>query len=308
MIWFFWDGGVSSTRLKIMQDCVNSTIYFNDEEVVVMSNTLNQSDFKCEVRKWDASIFEGTPIPISLYEKLYKNTSPREKSDLIRLALLYKFGGSYIDTDDLGIRKMSNKSNVVCRSYDPHTAWYNKIKDEECIPGTRKEIRGYDHIPTFPRNDCWQNFEPKTNFLKNLLTDKRVLEGEKAIFICDDFSWQSLTLEYLKKHPETNYSLTLLYLYESHVAASSVWDMGAHGGEMHDLYKILPDITLYPHGKYLCTEKTALEFYEKVINIYPDVSHLWLHDKDMNPDWLKRDYKEKELISTWILKYVREKI
>ena len=92
------------------------------------------------------------------------------------------------------------------------------------------------------------------------------------------------------------------------MAASSVWDMGAHGGEMHDLYKALPDITLYPHGKYLCTEKTALEFYEKVINLYPDVSHLWLHDKDMNPDWLKSGYKEKELISTWIMKYVREKI
>jgi hypothetical protein len=38
------------------------------------------------------------------------------------------------------------------------------------------------------------------------------------------------------------------------------------------------------------------------------MSHLWLHDKDMNADWLKTDLGENELISTWIIDYVRAKI
>jgi hypothetical protein len=94
-IYFFWDGGISETRLRIMRDCVYSTRFFNpDRQVVVISNSLTTEHFKgVEVRKWGLDLFEGTPIPISLVEKLYLNTSPREKSDMVRMALLYKYGG-----------------------------------------------------------------------------------------------------------------------------------------------------------------------------------------------------------------------
>jgi hypothetical protein len=206
---------------------------------------------------------------------------------------------------------MSDTPNLVCRSYDPHTAWYNKIPDEGCINGRYREFRGYDEIFMFPRNDCWQNFVPKSDFLHDLLSDNRIQKGEKAIYICDDFSWQSLTLDHLKTHlpkRDVAYGLTLLYLYEGHVSVSSHWDMGCYGGEMHDLWHTLPGWDKQQWGHYRCSQKVALDFYNTLCEKYPVMSHLWLHDKDMNSDWIKTDLGENELISTWIIDYVRAKI
>lgn len=310
MIWFFWDGGISPTRLRIMNDCIKSTMHFNpDRKVVLVSNTIQQEQVPCEVRKWDLSLFEGTPISPDLFKRCYIDAPVcdiRMISDIVRMVLLWKYGGSYIDSDDLCIKKMSDTKNMVCRSYDPHTCFYNQIKDEDCISGKWREIRGYDHIPMFPRNDCWQNFEPENPFLTDLLTDPRIQNNTKPIGICDGFSWQSLTMEYLKKHlpmHDVTFALTLAYLYEGHVSVSSVWDRGAYGGEFVDFWKSLPNQG-EPWGQYKCTQSTAMTVLNK-LREYPNVSHLWLHDKDGNPDWLKADLSEKELVSTWIINEIR---
>ena len=287
-----------------MQDCVYSTKYFNsDREICIYSNSLDRKDFiGVDIVKWDISLFDDTPIPKSL-AAMFISGGHRDLSDLLRLVLLYKFGGSYIDTDDLCIRKMSEQKNLICRSYDPHTCFYNKIKDEDCLSGTMREIGGYDDIPIFPRNDCWQNFEPKHPFIESLLSDPRVQSRTQPIDICGEYSWQSLTLENCKKRTDYTLGLALLYLYESHVSVCSGWDRGDRG-EMHDIYRSLPDFKLYPHGQYRCTKETALEFLN-TLNKYPYLSHLWLHDKDMNPDWL-REPREIELLSTQILNIIRK--
>ena len=312
MIWFFWEGGISPTRLRIMQDCIDSTKYFNpDRKIVVVSNTLTNEQIKnAEVKKWDLTLFEETPISPELFKRCYIDAPVndiRAISDIIRMVLLWKYGGSYIDSDDLCIGKMSETPNIVCRSYDPHTCFYNKIADDDCISGKWREIRGYDHIPMFPRNDCWQNFEPQNPFLTDLLNDYRIQNNTKPIGICDSFSWQSLTLEYLKKHLPTHdvtFGLTLAYLYEGHVSVSSIWDMGARGGEFVDFWKELPDVNYQGWGQYRCDKNTALQVLDK-LRSYPYVSHLWLHDKDGNPDWLKSDMGETELVSTWIINHIR---
>lgn len=312
MIWFFWEGGISPTRLRIMQDCVYSTKHFNpDREIIILSNSLSQDDFKgVEVRKWDLSLFKDSPISPQMIDTYYLNAWARDLSDITRMVVLWKYGGSYVDTDDICIKKMSDTPNLVCRSYDPHTCFYNKIADHDCINGKWREIRGYDHIPTFPRNDCWQNFTPQNEFLTDLLNDERIQNSKKSIGICDDFSWQSLTMEYLKKHlplDNVNYGLTLAYLYEGHVSVSSHWDRGAYGGEFHDICKKLPDWDTQQWGFYKCKQDDALTILE-ALRGYPNVSHLWLHDKDGNPDWLKGDFQEKELISTWIINKIRDEI
>jgi hypothetical protein len=320
-IFFFWGGDISESRLKILQDCVYSTRVFNPTRPIYMVSNSIQEDmldpkFNIQIYRWDDTLFDDLPIPKDHIEKHYLKAHPRELSDLIRLVLLYKFGGSYIDTDDLAIKALApiaNK-NIVCRSYDPHTCHYNKLTPEDCIDGIHREIRGYDHIQMFPRNDCWVNFEPRSLFIQDILSNEKIAGAEKAIYIGDDFSWQSLTLDTCKKHiasiGETyNLALTLMYVYEDFVSASSYWDRCLYGGEMCDLWNEMDGVKDMEWGFYKCSKSTALDYLEKVRSIYPCVSHLWLHSKDMNKDWLLPELTEdKYQVSTWIYQNIKERI
>lgn len=312
-IFFYWDGPISSTRLKILEDSIYSTRRFNpDRPIYLISNWIKELNNKYNINivEWDDTLFDGLNIPI--LDK-YKTANYREVSDLVRLVLLYQFGGSYIDTDDLCINKLPDLKNLVCRSYDPHTCHYNNLTPKDCIPGEYREIRGYDHIPIFPRNDCWLNFEPNSKFIYDILNNPKFLNSEKIIYIGDGFSFQSLSLESCLKNINEigvifNLGLTLLYFYEDFVSASSYWDRCHHGGEMCDLYNDLPGIKDYEWGFYKCTESTAMEFYNKVINQYPYLSHMWLHSKDMKEEWLSDTVNEYSSLSTWIYKKIKEKL
>jgi hypothetical protein len=312
-IMFYWDGPISEPRMKILEDCLYSTRIFNpDRPIYLISNWIKNLNpkYNIEIINWNDSFFDGINIPI--LDK-YKVANYREMSDLMRLVLLYQFGGSYVDTDDLCINKMTDLKNLVCRSYDAHTCHYNNLTPEDCIDGKYREISGYDNIQMFPRNDCWLNFEPKSKFINDIFNDKKFLSAEKPIYIGDGFSFQSLTLDSCKKNIEDigstfNFGLTLLYLYEDFVAHSSYWDRCLHGGEMCDIYKSLPEIDKYEWGFYKCNRETATSFYNQVIEKYPYVSHMWLHSKDMKEEWLKEEVEEFSSLSTWIYKIIKEKL
>lgn len=320
-IFFFWEGSISETRLEILQNCIYSTRIFNPDRPIFLVSNSATSDmidpkFNITIYRWDDSIFYDLPISKEHIQKHYINAHPRELSDLMRLVLLYKFGGSYVDTDDLAIKEIApiTTKNIVCRSYDPHTCHYNKLTPEDCIDGIHREIKGYDHIPMFPRNDCWVNFEPKSLFIHDLLSNEKVSNSDKAIYIGDDFSWQSLTLETCKKHIDSigsvfNFGLTLFYVYEDFVSASSYWDRCMYGGEMCDIWNQMDGVKDAEWGFYKCKQSVALEYLEKVRSTYPFVSHLWLHSKDMNSDWLLTQLTEdKYQVSTWIYQSIKDLI
>lgn len=312
-IFFYWDGIISDSRKLILEHCIYSTRLFNpDRPIYLISNTIDKLDpkYDIKIKNWDNTFFEGLNIP--LLEE-YKKSNYREVSDLIRLVLLYQFGGSYIDTDDLCINKLPDIKNLVCRSYDPHTCHYNNLKPEDCIPGQYREIRGYDHIPIFPRNDCWLNFEPNNKFILDILINDKFLNSNKVIYIGDGFSWQSLTLESCLKNIDQigdlyNLGLSLIYLYEDFVSASSFWDRCHNGGEMCDIYKQLPNIDQYKWGFYKCERRVAENFYNTVLEKYPYLSHMWLHNKDMNEEWMKQHPNKYSSLSTWIYKIIKEKL
>jgi hypothetical protein len=318
-VFFYWDGPISDTRLKILKDCVYSTRVLNlSKKIFVISNTLTQQQFDSKydicVLKWDATYFNGLPIPPEKYTT-YMKAQPRAFSDLFRIVLLYNFGGSYIDTDDLAIKPISDTKNIICRSYDPHTCFYNKIKDNECIEGKYREIAGYNSIHMFPRNDCWLNWDKHHPFLYGLLMDTEFLEYDNVIHICGKFSWQSLTLKHCKQNIDTigvnwTYGLTLLYLYEDFISCSSKWDRGKMGGEMIDIWNTIQHDTSQEWGKWRVTKEEALKFYTIVCNTYPYVSHLWLHSKDNKKEWLIEELVEGEIysVSTWIYDFIRRKI
>jgi hypothetical protein len=318
-IFFYWDGNISESRLKILKDCLYSTRLFNaDREICLISNTLRpeifEKKYEIRVESWSDNIFQNTPISENKIAK-YINCHPRELSDLLRLIFLWKYGGSYVDTDDLAIKSMSNKKNLICRSYDPHTSFYNKISSEDCVSGNIREIRGYDHINMFPRNDCWQNWEPESEFITDLLTNKKFVNSEDVVSILGDFSWQSLINEtcirHLDKHETSwNYGLTLLYLFEDFVATSSNWDKCIHGGELCDLWNDMKHINTYEWGFYKTDRQTAIKFYTAVCDKYPFLSHMWLHSKDNKKEWLVDELDETQVysVSTWIYDDVKKKI
>ena len=149
-IFFYWDGDIYPSRMDILKDCVYSTRIMNPSRpIYVVTNSLTadmfDSKFDIQIYNWDISILSDTPFPQDKL-KYYMDSSthiccnPRELSDLMRLSLLYKFGGSYIDTDDLAIKPICKTPNLICRSYDPHTCHYNNITPEQCIPGAYREI------------------------------------------------------------------------------------------------------------------------------------------------------------------------
>jgi len=318
-IWFYWDGPICETRLQILKDAIYSTRVFNPNHYIcLVSNTLTADTFDpkyyINVRTWDETIFEGLPISDAKIQK-YMSANPREVSDLMRLVLLYQWGGSYIDTDDLAIKPMSFTPNIVCRSYDPHTSFYNKIEPDACVPGYTREIEGYEQIPMFPRNDCWQNWNAKSVFIWDMLNNPKFTEYDDIVWIGGEWSWQSIAnqscIKMLPQHGDLwNFRLTLLYLFEDFVSASSFWDRCHHGGEMCDLWQALPNINDYDWGFYKTDKQTALNFYKIVCEKYPNLSHMWLHSKDMKEEWLLPELNpnEKYSISTWIYDDVKQKI
>lgn len=323
-IFFYWDGHIHHTRLDILKDCIYSTRIMNPSRPIYLVTNSLTSDmfdpkFDIQIYNWDISILLDTPFPQDKLQYYVNNSvdiccSPRELSDLMRLSLLYKFGGSYIDTDDLSIKPICTTLNLVCRSYDPHVCHYNNITPEQCIPGRYREVGGYDHINFFPRNDCWLNFEPNHPFIYSILSNEKLKTLEGVVYIGDNFSWQSLTLEACIKHEKEigdtlNLGLTLLYLYEDFVSVSSYWDRCDYGGEMCDLWKEMQGVEDIQWGFYRCDKSTAIDYFEKVKLKYPFLSHLWLHSKDMNKDWLLPTLTEETYqVSTWIYQHIKEKI
>lgn len=318
-IFFYWDGGISPKRLKILKDCIYSTRVFNPyHTIILVSNSIAQEEFDPEyyiiVQKWNKDLFEGLPMSSEKVDK-YMKAHPRDFSDLMRLVLLYQFGGTYIDTDDLAIKPISDTHNLVCRSYDPHTSFYNKITDEQCVPGFIREIPGFDHINTFPRNDCWHNWEPKSDFIKEMLWNEKFINNEEVVWIGGDFSWQSIANETCIKKLDThkvdwNYGLTLLYLFEDFVAASSFWDRCVHGGEMCEIWGDMQQPGGQDWGFFKTDKETAMKFYKIVSDKYPNLSHMWLHSKDMNEEWFIEELNEhqKYAVSTWIYNDIKQKI
>lgn len=321
-VFFYWDGDISPERKKILDDALYSTRYMNpDRPIYLITNSLENEQFeqryKILVHKWDDSIYD--PISslsnIDQIKEIYNNTHPRERSDLFRLLILSKWGGTYVDTDDIAIQPMPKHNllkNAFCASYDPHTAHYSKVEPDGCIPGKYREYNGYEDIPVFPRNDCMMNFEPNNPIINDILMDERFTSRTKEVYIGDEFSFQRLTLEAIKKNIDNlgktfNMTLNLLYLFESHVGVASYWDRCWHGGPMCDIWPLKKDDERW--SNYKTNRAESLQLLYDALRKFPYVSYMWMHDKCGHPEWqLEELEKDKEyFISTWIIDAIRSR-
>ena len=79
-IFFYWDGGISKTRLKILEDSVNSTAMFNPERnifLVTNSDFLLKHSFKYNnitTVTWDNEIFSALAKPEWGLQNLFEDT------------------------------------------------------------------------------------------------------------------------------------------------------------------------------------------------------------------------------------------
>jgi hypothetical protein len=322
-IYYYWDGYICDNRLDLLKTCIFSAKHFNpDRNVILYSNTITSdmlgNKYDIEIRTFDLSFFENTPLDISVITNYYGymdngvfvyKCPQRVFSDIFRGVLLYKYGGSYIDTDDICFRKLPITKNIVCRCYDPHTYHYSKISYDQLIPSKYREIDGYN-LPMFIRSDCWLNWEKESDFMKDLLSNSDLNRTEKALDISDEFSYQALCLQICNKHLHNigsafNLRLSLLYLYESHLSGCSTYDYGHHGGEMHDLWNNLPDVNNYKRGEYKCTKNTAIEFIDNITSVYPDTCCLYLQDHNNIESYFSKEYIEYDLMTSQIYKHIK---
>lgn len=329
---FFWDGDISPDRLQILKDSLYTTRVFNQgHPIYLFSNTLVQSQFDAkvpgiEVVPWNWSMFKRrVPIESNILER-YENVGPRQFSDLFRLMVLWLWGGSYIDTDDIGIRSISDKKNVVCASYDPHTSFYNDVPAKDCIPGQYREIRGYDYINFFPRNDCWQNFHPNHQLITNIFRHPLFTNSSHPLDIVGSkVSFQSIINQAVNEvsghnvvndevifdQEEFSTQLNLLYLPEDWLATCSLWDRGDYGGPIHDIYKQLPSTSELPWGYAKYSYQEFLTFDSLWRETFPNASHLWLHSKEQEKEWkfgkpYTFDTSKKYYLSTWLYESKKE--
>ena len=96
---------------------------------------------------------------------------PPEFSDAVRLALLYRFGGSWLDVDDLAVRSFSSNPNMLCAMSWPgkRTVEYFGLSFELA----RGELLSshYRDSGIHIQNDPMLNWEPGNSFLKRWMTE-----------------------------------------------------------------------------------------------------------------------------------------
>ena len=320
-IFFYWDGQrLEGDRLTQAIDSIWSTRHFNPERPIwFITNTEEAADWpNIRVTRWDDTIYSQMPNAQE-WTTVYNAAHPRDRSDLFRLLLLHKFGGSYIDTDDIAIRPIppTRQANIVSRSYDPHTCHYDGNTPEDCVPGWTRETTGFEHIPWFPRNDCWYNWRAEHELIQSIIREgsQQPELGINSIYTWGKTgkpSWQTLILQNcmaaLANHGKTWQSaLTLIYLPESHVATCSQWDRGDHGGELHAIWPQSP----LPWGQQEFTLNQATQFIDRARAQWPMAAHMWLHDKGdrISSQWDPRAPKRnKQLMSTHIIQTIRQEI
>ena len=327
-IWFYWDGPCEGDRRQQLYDAVFSTRGYNPTRpIFLVSNTWQQekvlTDIGVEVIRWDDTIYDLFPNG-DRWRPLYNAASARDRCDLLRFLFLKGWGGSYIDSDDMAIRpipEVTKKThNIVCRSYDPHTCHYDGNTPEMCLPGHLRGKPEFDHIPIFPRTDVWLNHLWNNSPIVNHLLEREEHDPDLGINTIYSYhntkqvSWQTMILrscqDLLNLHGrEWHLEMTLLYLYESHVANCSYWDQGRYGGELHQIW---PE-SQPPHhhwGQQRFTRQQFELFKDEALQRFPKATHLWLHDKGdyISDEWNARHQTmlfQLNLLSTYWIEETR---
>lgn len=116
----FWDSDKKVTDIQLIQIKLwaKSILFFNKnvqvflytKKHIIPENLINIDNLKIVYLENFELLFSNTPL--SGY-KIDPKLSKPELSDIIRLALLYKNGGTWLDVDDIAIREFPKSKNIL---------------------------------------------------------------------------------------------------------------------------------------------------------------------------------------------------
>lgn len=279
-IFLFWESnGLEKNRHEITKTALWTVSKLNPErKVYILSNTLNPSDIAHKdmsvyIVRWDwDSLCADTPLETDvLGRRVYEEVTwnGRVICDVLRALLLYKFGGTYMDTDNVAIKELPDtQKNIVSRCYDPADAHWNGLVDsksgeanlseeellEVLFPGTLRENNEHPDLKFFIRFDGWTNWEPKHLLFTRMLQRNIVTEAPQHGWQVHHFSYGTNAEAYapptwlyktIMDHREElagtfTFGLCLHYLYE--VFMNRDWGVTHGQGELLDeYYSIIPD-------------------------------------------------------------------
>jgi len=116
----FWDSNFKVTNIQLIQIKLwiksilffheNANVYLYTKINVIPPGLLNINNLEIIYLDNFEKLFIDTPL---VNYKISNNISKPEISDIIRLVLLYKNGGTWLDIDDIVIRKFPEEKNIL---------------------------------------------------------------------------------------------------------------------------------------------------------------------------------------------------
>ena len=117
----FWDSNQLISKVQLTQITIwaksilffhnKSTIFLYTKKEIIPENSLNIDNLKILYYDNFEQLFKDTPLD---GYKINNSLSKPELSDIIRLTLLYKNGGTWLDVDDVVVRKFPEEKNILC--------------------------------------------------------------------------------------------------------------------------------------------------------------------------------------------------
>ena len=342
-IFFYWEDGYhpfsehqKSGRADITKTALWTTCKFNPtRKVYLFSNDAQPEDYAHRdvkftiVRYSYDDLVRNTPLERNaLARKIYGNeTNPRIICDIYRIIFLYKWGGSYVDTDNICIQPITDKtSNIISRTFDlADVHWCNilsKDSSEEelgaaCLPGVLRENGTYPKTPFFVRMDGWLNWDAKHVLLRRML-EGQVLDDRGECLAYGNNHWayspptwlyRTLTDHFDQIKNDVTVGLSLVYLYEAFM--SNDFGVSHREGELLDIYlKVVPpffpdfNATGEEFENLTCDEKLAKVFLKECKKTFPYGAFLWMCDKEENKE-LKEDSGPARL-SSWLYRLAKK--
>ena len=357
-IFLFWENGhtpwkkvADSGRADITKTALWTTCKFNpNRPVYLFSNSAKVSDYDHKdvnftiVRYTFKDLVRDTPLDRNEHAKLsygWDGINPRIVCDVIRILLIYKYGGTYVDTDNVCVKPIvDSPSNIISRTFDlADSHWCNILPETKypqpqpireatlnthCFDGRLRENGLFPEKNFFVRMDGWVNWEPRHKLPAEMLGGQLFNDRGEHFGYGSEFwayappTWLYRTLidHYEDVMVDSTFGLTLLYLYEVFMnrdfAVTHGW------GEMLEIYyETVPgfdgthamlkgrDVEGLTWGEGMqVTEDIANKFLDKCKVRFPYASFLWMNDKEENADLRTQDGPAR--VSSWIYRISRK--
>jgi hypothetical protein len=266
------DGKVSQTRMEQFVKCFLSIRYHHPGATIHLFTT-HPNSFVSELQ-------ERVPfvkIVIFTLEELFRDTPAhgfassikchwKEASDLVRLAMLWRWGGTWIDTDDIVIRPITALPNVL-----PYLEWpgvkekvywethFKLIDAKWKSGGMSRNLEAGFHI----QNDPLINFEPGNPFLGRWIQE---LVGRDKAPPCKDWG-QRVPTDIFRQDPIWG-SRYLTLLPQFSLLLHPAFGNATAKGPMFPRYDYrLPDN--FPLYDTLVSEKEAEAYFQQMIRVQP---------------------------------------